>query len=737
MKIALSAIGLFFLTVWSVNAQVVWLNPKPIGADLNDVVFADSLHGVIIGKYGTILYTEDAGEQWEIVLTGAESGFNNLQYIDGRYYTSNGSLFSSSNGRTWEMIYFDQLYSVNTFRFVDHLHGYGLFNSNTGAKFGETIDGGYTWRLSDWMQSPPGVNSRMRFTSAGIGYFSDGKAVYKTVDSCQTWNLIRDFSAGNRGIIITALSDNKLIVGIRSILPETYGYVVLTNDGGVTFDTVYQGDQYPTAIDFFDGRHGLIALNKVYSYADTTVRELVLQTEDGGKTWAYNYMPNLGNFNGLNYVKKGEAYIVGDLGRICKSTDDGKSWSLYWPVNYDIYLYMIYLGNKKLIRYNVNNFGFKLEKTYDEGKTWKELPCPHSDFFPKFSDSLYGCEAYRYAAGDSVGTNYTLDGGLSWHTNRAKFKLKAVTDFNVVSPGIIFLTQPDNSFVYSENNGQSWIRQPIPFTNGILQPLSVDSLLYIYKDVIFDSILRCQIFTWLSVDRGISWKLMGAVDMIGLYRIKMIRTNSKGDIFLMLHADIWKDMFNDKLYFSHDYGSTWVVTDSIQDVTGFEAIDLNDKGVGRVMSFDYLKLEDLRIHTTTDWGHTWKDEEFVLPSIFCSMVIAEDGSTILGGQFGFLIKVYGPDGPYGFIDMKTQNDVIVFPNPTSDIVTFRLDSPAPASVDFTLSDLQGRIVMRFTDLLKKGDKEARINMATLSSGIYFYRLEFNNTAKTGKLLIGR
>ncbi|OFY29493.1 MAG: hypothetical protein A2X09_04075 [Bacteroidetes bacterium GWF2_43_11] len=725
------------MVILSLCGQVVWLNPKPLGVNLNDIVFADSLHGVITGSYGTILYTEDAGEQWEVIMTGGEVGFYNLQYIDGMYYATNGSLFSSADGRAWEKIYTNQQYSVNTFRFVDHQRGYGWFTASSGGKFGETVDGGHTWQLSDWQLSPVGNNCSMRFTSAGVGYFSDSKAVYKTVDSCCTWNLIRDFSAENGSIIITALSDNKLMIGIRELFPAPYGYVLLTNDGGATFDTVYQGAQYPTAMEFCNEQRGLISFNKLCSYSDTTVRKLILQTDDGGVTWTPYNIPNLGIINGLSYVKKGDAYIVGYFGRISKSTDDGKSWSPYWPASYDCYVYLNYLGDKKMIRYNSGAKGYKLEKSYDEGKTWIQLPCPRSPSFAEFADSLYGCSVYGYSLYDSVATHFTLDGGFSWQTNRVKLKWNSDFDFRVVSPGAIFLTLSDSSFSYSENNGLSWTRQPLPFAKGKLLPISVDSLLYICGDFTFDSVGHYQIYTWMSIDRGVSWKLMGTEDLYWGYKIVLAKANAKGDILLMLQVNAWQGSVYDKLYFSHDYGESWAITDTIPGVTGFESIDLNEKGMARVFSYDYFNYDYYRIQLTTDWGHTWRTDEFCFPQTICSMVITEDGSALLGGQLGHFLKVYGPDGPFGIGDQRCQNGVTVFPNPATDFVTFRLDTPSPATVALTLSDIQGRQVMCVQDALKKGDKEVSIITATLSPGAYFYRLEFNGMVKTGKLLIGR
>lgn len=77
-----------------------------------------------------------------------------------------------------------------------------------------------------------------------------------------------------------------------------------------------------------------------------------------------------------------------------------------------------------------------------------------------------------------------------------------------------------------------------------------------------------------------------------------------------------------------------------------------------------------------------------------------------------------------------------YPNPFNPEtrISFQLSKSLPVLV--SVIDIQGREVMKLDQgILPPGKNEVRLNASALSSGLYFYRIQAGNIAKSGKLLL--
>ncbi len=91
-----------------------------------------------------------------------------------------------------------------------------------------------------------------------------------------------------------------------------------------------------------------------------------------------------------------------------------------------------------------------------------------------------------------------------------------------------------------------------------------------------------------------------------------------------------------------------------------------------------------------------------------------------GGLFNFL--------PLSINDLHHATDVLVYPNPTSEVLNF---NGAKELVSIKLYSVDGRLILQTFP----GDLNASISVATLSSGVYFYQVNLENRQITGKVII--
>jgi hypothetical protein len=92
--------------------------PSPINVNLNCVNFKDSLTGYIVGDFGFILKTIDAGITWNVVLSGADVNFSSIHcFADSIWAIANSGIIytSKNNGLSWNRLSIgvnDDLYSI-------------------------------------------------------------------------------------------------------------------------------------------------------------------------------------------------------------------------------------------------------------------------------------------------------------------------------------------------------------------------------------------------------------------------------------------------------------------------------------------------------------------------------------------------------------------------------------------------------------------------------------------------
>ena len=87
------------------------------------------------------------------------------------------------------------------------------------------------------------------------------------------------------------------------------------------------------------------------------------------------------------------------------------------------------------------------------------------------------------------------------------------------------------------------------------------------------------------------------------------------------------------------------------------------------------------------------------------------------------------------VDCAEPTSLIIYPNPTNDIVKFRFNSPIPKGLSITLYDITGRKLQTISYQQNIEIREIQMDLGNFAAGIYVYAVLINNEQKfKGKLI---
>ena len=458
---------IFSLLSPSVALSQGWLfqTVYPTSDNLTDVKFVSRDKGWVIGWHGTILYTEDGGNNWVLQESGTTRALNSIFFIDeknGWIAAAKGMLLHTDNGgKTWAILRVgpenSMLYRVH---FVSPKEGVAAGNDFSKGKMEgilfKTTDGGKTWE-----QIPSSFKTvqDIFFMDMKTGYLLADYKVFMTEDGGKTWEgsqVLIEKKSPEMMLSQASLMDTKGRIwfadrrqGWASVSYSLGTQIYHTDDGGKTWKFRFSGgirSYNPPPIG--PGGRGGVSIAPSISGSAYDLPSLffagdkkgciagsdVLCTEDGGLTWEKRsddkqiesfllYVMHYGgggNTSGITagtFVSSTTAWIVGNKGLIMKTNDNGKNWELKTNIKQ--------VNNAHFIDAQTG-FAYKdgfIVKTADKGETWVEKAKLESEimqFF--FVDNLNGWahgqlikEKDNYSSEDIYGYIYhTSDGGETW-----------------------------------------------------------------------------------------------------------------------------------------------------------------------------------------------------------------------------------------------------------------------------------------------------------------------------------
>ncbi len=249
-----------------------WQNPLPQGNTLNDVCFLDSNRLIAVGEGGTVMQSDDKGENWQIehYVENVHSDLTGVFFMNPDTGLSVGRdgiiLRTVDSGSTWSIQQSNTTNDLRDIHFFDELTGIVVGNNATRLR---TSDGGLTWESLASTQNGWNLFAVSILDSLNIIAVGNGPNIIRSEDGGESWIIVDSGTVSNLFAVFFHDSQNGIVVG-------ELGKILLTCDGGKNWtDASITAEGFLQDISFQNPTDGIIVANT----------GLIYSTKDGGLSW--------------------------------------------------------------------------------------------------------------------------------------------------------------------------------------------------------------------------------------------------------------------------------------------------------------------------------------------------------------------------------------------------------------------------------------------------------------------
>ncbi len=680
--------------------KLQWLNPLPQGNLLLDLHTFNSNNILAVGRAGTFAQSTDSGLSWNVVscfqnFSGDYSAISFATRNIGMIAGDSGVIIRTTNqGATWS-----RLNTGTTQYFSDIAH----FNKDTaiatGAEAFQTTDGGNTWRS---VSEIPVRSIAIVNQNTAVGISIDG-AILRTSNAGNSWESLR---LGNNFTMLFAIcfanSRVGFITGFISSSDTTRGtFCMRTTDAGLSWHIRSSG-----------GSFGIRTLAALDTTTLITIGESgeAYRSIDGGTSWLRQSTPSpLGStITSIAFSHSDTGFAVGNFGYIMRTIDGGRVWTeLSQRIRRPYYFMNVAFSNRQ-VGIAVSAFG-EIHRTTDGGSVWLRQTF---DTTLNFSNAEFITQTAICGVGGYGNIAKSTNSGRTWsRQNSTTSELLKALDF--VDENIGYVVGFEGAFLKTTNGGVKWRASPI---ND-----------YYFFDVAFADAMRGLIvgedgLILQTTDGGDSWldrsyrfghRFIYSVAFID--QETAVAVGSEGIILRSTNEGIsWNRVTNENT--NHLY-----------------AIDFADVKNGITVG------EGGTILQTTNGGYSWFSLKSGTSNVLSSVSHIDSVTAVIGGEGGTILRLTLdaptsventlPNQPTSFA--LSQN----YPNPfnSSTTITYRL--PQASHVTIKIFDLLGREIETLVEEIQEaGEYSVAWSPNSLSSGVYFYRLQTPFGMITRKLL---
>jgi photosystem II stability/assembly factor-like uncharacterized protein len=661
----------------------------PGGVYSNDILLTAS--GRLLSSTDKGIYlSDDFGDTWRAASVDPALGIIHAMTERASKtiiaIASNGIVQSTDGGETWAMLF--KVYGVDAYRTyigespVDS----SLFYST--EQFHKSTDGGRTW-VEIWTDSSIvdsyaidksgtvflGSRARglLRSADGGLTFqpYSPGQA---TAGQLVEWILLNDY-----GGMYLKLGDVGIVYcenGVATQITSWWADIPLavTQEGNLIY-------KYGNCIYVFDRATRQSSSRSCPSFVkDQFAQKAVVH----GNTWIAAF-----SSEGLH-----------------RSTDGGVTWS---DINKDLGRQPCYsvlaTGQSRLY---AGTFGFAfwggIYESDDRGATWTDLnPLNYNASFLRLNTLQNGNLMCSGTYGLFIGNHDATNQHIFWtHPMDADC---AYSQF-VSRRGVAYVGSSNAYILVSRDNGSTWVQS----TNG-LQGSYFMGLGESTTGRVFASALQSG--TFYTDDDGLSWKSSS-----GLPSVAYDFTYKGDTVFAAASGDVFS---------STDNGITWQYTGGVWgSIRRLLVAPNGDLLAGASPGGVFRSRDDGRSWDTLNNGLANLNILDLTFDMANRLYAATDSGIYYTDAFAT-----GPDA--GVVSFSLEQN---FPNPFNSSTIIRFDLPSSGLVSLNAYNLAGqRVATLFSKNLQNGRHLYEWNPASLSSGVYFLRLEGNGFGKTIKTIL--
>lgn len=753
------------------STEEIWQQTGPlnIGGRINCIAVHPFNSDIILSGTagGGIFKTEDGGTTWEPItddlshLPIAHIVFDptdpEVLYvgtgdvnISGNVWLGNGVYKSTDGGDTWAYLGLEECRIVSKIA-VNPQNPQQIFVGTMGVPFEansqrglyRTNDGGITWEQVLFISDDSGIidlvmnpdnpevlyaanfnRIRTALTSVASG---DEAGIYKTTDGGNTWTeLTTGLPTGPMSRIGLKLWEgNSNVLFAKYVNPEFQleGIFKSTNAGN-SFVEIPTFSIPEGALGGFGWYFGKLGVSPYDQNEISLLGVDFYTTSNSGQTW------NLGapewwqyevhaDKHAIHYIGPDEVLLATD-GGLYRTEDGFQTWSdvdripntqFYRLTTNPHYPGMILAGAQD----NGTSVGYAGQPDEDWLRLWG------GDGFTPIVDPVDPLLCYTTTQNGNFYYLYTdyeqiydwdyLNSGID-ESERVNWDAPFIMD---PSDHTVLYTATER--VYRMNNAPFGTWQPISpvlvqdaqefFSRRNISSLAVSPL---NSNVIYAGTTDSKV--WATQNGGITWSEVD--DSLPEFYVTDIKTAPFNEATAFVCFSGYRENDNTPhLYRTNDYGQTW------ESITG----DLPDMPVNHVEILNelvYFIATDNGVYITQNAGENWERLGIEMPFVVVlDLHIDYDLGLLFAGTFARSVYTYDLDGILLTTSDKnpgvSANNLLVYPNPASEILTVELKGQALAS--YALYNTGGQQV-RQAPVNDDGSNVVQIRVADLPAGLY-------------------
>ncbi len=689
----------------------------------------------------------------------AQSGSN---LYAGTY--QDGVFLSTNNGTTWKAINngigsFNDIFSIAVSGSNLFVLGY-YYDGNYALIFSSTDNGANWTRVDNNFES----NHIMTLVTMGTNLFAgtDQRGVFLSANNGATWTNV------NNGLNTKRI--RYLTVSDTNIYAATYngGGIYISTDKGVSWQILNS----PTGGYDWSGSDFIklsVSGNNILAFEG----DGVIYSSDGGISWE-NITPN-GNTQsnsaafspngsgGINLIV-GTSNLYPNQTGIYFSADSGKSWSQKNTGLLNLEVNALFVSSNGVGNSNIfaGTEGGVFIST-NNGTNWAQR---NTGLTHQYINVLAANGTNLYAGAGNGGLFLSTNSGTNWTQINDNSFLFPITAISITNDNKIFIGTDGGGGFCSTDNGTSWK----PLWNTMSMSSSVLSLANNSNGTGGSNIFAgggSYDGIKLSTDNGDSWNTVnnGLDTTSTFYSIvvkdnKIYASNNKYGVYFsinngtnwakidsgLISTSIWCLAVNNSYLFAGT--SNAGVFLSSNDGTNWTAIN-NGLTYKTISSFAvrndtlFAGTYDGGVFSSINDGTTWTQFNNGLMNDSINTLVISGSNIYVGTVAGGVWKRPLSDNEVSVPQEKNEvpRQFVLsqnYPNPFNPSTTISFSLPSKSFVSLKVFDMLGREVTTIvSEEMSAGNYSRQLNATTMSSGVYFYRLQAGSFNETKKLVLLR